>query len=385
MEPDRFGKETSTKPKGWRRQTVLLAFLFATLIGVLEGTQVYLGLISRNVSMPWWTAFAATLPSWYVLAAMLPGIFWIVRRTPLDGGGWKRALVVQLPAAVVFSVVHLIASAYISDVILLNQGRDFSFGELMTRALSIYFILDVIMYLGIAGAFYAFDYYHKYREQSLTASRLELKASRLEASLAQANLQALRMQLNPHFLFNTLNAVSVLAMKGENDTVVKMVSRLSDLLRYALENDSTVVRLGEEMDLLQRYLSIEQIRFRDRLTVETNVDDDALGAEVPSLILQPLVENAIKHGLSRQTGAGKITIGARRENGSLELQVADSGPGLRGRGERSSGDGAGVGLANTRARLEQLYGDSYRFSLRDGDAGGAVVRVTIPYRPYEEI
>jgi sensor histidine kinase YesM len=210
-----------------------------------------------------------------------------------------------------------------------------------------------------------------------------LKASRLESSLARANLEALRMQLNPHFLFNTLNTISVLALKGERQRVARMLSRLSDLLRLSLENDRQTLSLREELDFLERYLEIEEVRFRDRLTIDKDVEEAAYEAEVPSLILQPLVENAVKYGFSQTIGPGRVSITCRVRSGMLELEVADTGPGFPE--GKSTSTSTGVGIANTRARLEQLYGGNYTMELSNRPEGGALVKIRMPYIRKSEI
>ncbi len=208
----------------------------------------------------------------------------------------------------------------------------------------------------------------KLRERELTASRLESQA-------AQAHLQMLKMQLHPHFLFNTLNAVSAL-MHRDVDAADRMISQLSELLRAALEKDDRhESRLASELDLLHRYLAIEQIRFRDRLKVEIDVEPACLEAQVPRLILQPLVENAIRHGIAMRSAAGRLTIRARRRDRRLALTVADDGPGVPPNRPLRPG----VGLANTRARLEQLYGDAYSLELVNADEGGFEVRLEVPF------
>jgi sensor histidine kinase YesM len=232
------------------------------------------------------------------------------------------------------------------------------------------------------GAFYAIDYQKKYSAHERAVAELALKTSRLEGSLARANLEALRMQLNPHFLFNTLNAISVLALKGERQNVVRMLTRLSDLLRLALENAHQVVTLEEDLAFLQPYLEIEQVRFRDRLQVVTDVPPETLDAEVPSLLLQPLVENAVRHGIAQRTAPGLVEIRAFTADGRLVLEVRDSGPGFPA-DHAAVGERTGVGLANTRARLEQLYGADYRLETVNAPGGGAIVRVVIPFRQYE--
>jgi sensor histidine kinase YesM len=188
------------------------------------------------------------------------------------------------------------------------------------------------------------------------------------------------MQLNPHFLFNTLNAISVLALKGDRQNVVRMLARLSDLLRLALENAEQVVPLSEELVFLQPYVEIEQVRFRDRLQVVQDIDPDTLDAEVPSLFLQPIVENAVRHGIAQRPGPGLIEIRARRAGDTLALEVLDTGPGFGDGPDLARG---GVGLANARARLEQLYGRAQRLELLTAPSGGAMVRVVLPFRPYQ--
>ncbi len=203
----------------------------------------------------------------------------------------------------------------------------------------------------------------------------ELAASRLESQLAQANLRMLKMQLHPHFLFNTLNAISSL-MHSDVEAADRMIVRLSDLLRMALEKDDRhQVPLESELDFLHRYLAIEQIRFRDRLKVDIDVEPVCLPAQVPRLILQPLVENAIRHGIAMRSAAGRLAIRARRRGARLELSVADDGPGLPPNRPLRPG----VGLANTQARLAQLYGGDGSLELVDGEGGGFEVVVEIPF------
>jgi two-component system LytT family sensor kinase len=186
------------------------------------------------------------------------------------------------------------------------------------------------------------------------------------------------MQLQPHFLFNTLNAISVLAAKGERKQTVRLIERMSDLLRMSLENTSHTVPLVRELEFAQRYLDIEQVRFADRMTVRFDVAPDTLAAQVPSMVLQPLVENAVKHGLAKRSAAGRIEVRARRDDDTLELSVRDDGPGFAA---EQPGGRTGVGLSNTRARLEQLYGaDGFEMYCGGGPGGGALVRITLPFR-----
>ena len=208
---------------------------------------------------------------------------------------------------------------------------------------------------------------------------MELEAAQLETQLARAQLDALRTQLHPHFLFNTLNTISVL-MREDVATANRMLLRLSELLRLALKNAGThEVSLRQEMEFLRSYLEIERTRFQHRLKVQTEIDPEALDALVPNLILQPLVENAIRHGVAPRPTQSTIEIRALRRNGRVELRVRDDGPGIdEMRKEAAAG---GIGLSNTRARLDKLYGAAHSFQLSPADGGGTQVTITIPFHP----
>jgi LytS/YehU family sensor histidine kinase len=199
----------------------------------------------------------------------------------------------------------------------------------------------------------------------------------LETQLAQAQLQTLKMQLHPHFLFNTLNAIAGLVRDSRNKAAVNMLAGLSDLLRYTLENaGKQEVPLKEELEFLELYLDIQQMRFSDRLRVELQIEPETLGALVPNLILQPLVENAIRHGVSRRAASGTIGVSAKRDDALLCIRIYDDGPGLK----RDKGRGVEcVGLSNTRARLRQLYSEDQRFSLTEREGGGVEATLIIPF------
>jgi sensor histidine kinase YesM len=234
-----------------------------------------------------------------------------------------------------------------------------------------YFLLDVLTYSALIGTLYAFHFYRQ-------ATARELAASQLHASLAQARLRVLQAQLEPHFLFNTLNAISMLALEGNHKAVVDTISRLRELLRVSLSHDRPQeVSLSRELELVEGYLGIQRVRFADRLVVAYDVGPGISDAIVPSMILQPLVENAVIHGISADTGTCRVTISAAREQGSLRLEVRDTGPGFASAGSRR---GEGIGLVNTRARLQQLYGSAQRIDCFDAAGGGACVAIWIPFR-----
>ena len=227
---------------------------------------------------------------------------------------------------------------------------------------------NLMVYWSLLGLWNSAHYYRKFQEQALAASRLE-------KSLSQARLDALQMQLQPHFLFNTLHAISTL-MQRDVRAANRLIVRLSDLLRLTLENaGEQVVSLQRELELLEQYLEIQRTRFQDRLTVRMDIDPETLDARVPCLILQPLVENAVRHGIAPLSRPGRIEIRAHRQNGTLRLEVCDDGVGLK------TGEGPlqGIGLGNTRARLAQLYGSSQTLTMNNAPSGGLVVSVELPF------
>ena len=228
------------------------------------------------------------------------------------------------------------------------------------------FLDDLMVYFAVLGAGVARDYFLRYR------ARLR-ETLRLQNQLAHARLDALRAQLNPHFLFNTLNAVSALVERDPKG-VRRMIARLSDLLRYTLdESTDAEVPLRRELDLLAEYVELMQIRFQGRLQVTMDVDAAARDALVPNLILQPILENAIKHGVGRVTGTGEITIRARRMGDALLVTIADNGPGP------GAAKPAGVGLRNTNERLREMYGPGYAATLAEGKSGGTEADVLMPF------
>jgi LytS/YehU family sensor histidine kinase len=229
--------------------------------------------------------------------------------------------------------------------------------------------IGLVVYWIIFGITRGLDYYLRYRAG-------EVRAANLEVRLVRSQLDALRMQLHPHFLFNTLNSISVL-MRKDVDAADRMLLQLSSLLRITLSGHAShEIRLEEELEILERYLEIEKIRFRDRLTVHMHIDPDSLDAMVPQLLFQPLVENAIRHGISECEAGGVVEIHAQRRDGTVRLQVRDNGPGMR---STSNGSGEGVGLSNLRSRLEHLYGARASFEASNAEDGGVVVTAALPF------
>jgi len=222
-------------------------------------------------------------------------------------------------------------------------------------------------------------YYQHYQERELQSSQLETRLAQAELHATAAELRALKMQLQPHFLFNTLNSISAL-LEDNVQAADEMLSRLADLLRLTLDNSAAqTVPIAEELEFLKCYLEIERARFQDRLVVEINVDPAALNALVPNLVLQPIVENAIKHAVAPRHGAGRVQLHAIREGSRLVVVVIDDGDGRRALQEADSGITKGLGLSNTRSRLAQLYPDQHTFLMRISDSGGLEVRIEIPF------
>jgi sensor histidine kinase YesM len=238
-------------------------------------------------------------------------------------------------------------------------------------------------YAVVVGLYYAFEYHHRFRQQEREGDRLAVRTAELETRLAQARLDALRMQLHPHFLFNTLN--SILVLNGEDpDRANRMLLRLSDLLRTVLETDDPEVGLGRELAIARQYLDIQRVRYEERLTVDLEIEPEARSARVPAFLLQPLIENAIRHGVERSATANRIRISASRRDGVLRIEVENRIP--AGAGEvRGRGGGRGIGLANTRERLEQAYGSAGRLEAAAGPDGASfLVRIEVPFERFAE-
>lgn len=326
-----------------------------------------------GMSHSWWRILVWQLTAWYVWGCLAVLIFRLGQWFPLEPSFWKRHLPVHLLSGSLISAGYF--ALYTLITMLINpfdvMGNNAPFAEQYRALLRKGLLEGFLVYWTILGISYGFDYYRKYRERELHASRLRLE-------LAQAQLQSLKMQLHPHFLFNTLNGVVGLVRTNENGAAIQMLVGLSNLLRHVLANsDKQEVSLQEELEFLELYLEIQRMRFSDRLQVRRDVDPTALAAQVPNLILQPLVENAIRHGIAQRLTPGTIGVEARIEDKFLKLKIYDDGPGLRNAGQ-SLENGQGIGLANTRARLENLYGAKHTFEICNRKNGGAKVNIVIP-------
>ena len=341
--------------------------------------------IMRDQAVDWVNALWMEALYWVPWLLLTPVLLATARRKPLGSGAPQSNIWWHLGVMVAVSFVQVVAADVLQYPVAVAHGI-VSGADRLQHALETYrrsFPALVITawwkYWVFMGLYYAFDYHRRFRER-------EVAAAQLETQLATAHLQALRMQLNPHFLFNALHSAAMLTMI-DPDGAHRVLVQLSALLRTTLDRSSAAeVPLSEEIDFVDRYLAIERIRFQDRLRVEIEADDDELSAIVPNLILQPLVENAVRHGIARRTDAGDLTIRAVRRGGLLVVEVEDDGPGLPAGWTFPPPEGSGVGLTNVRSRLERLYGSQGRLELLTptDEAGrpttGVLARVTIPFR-----
>ncbi len=361
------------KRRRWRWSLYFGGWTFVALLFV---GPIIAQSLAEGVEIPWSSALSEVF-GWYIWGLLFPLIWWLVRRYPIERKRLLQRLPINLAFGILIVLVYVVLTLIKKDVIEAAQTGSWTFDKLREMDEFVFGGIEyyLAMYLGIVAVIHALSYYEKYRER-------ELKSTRLEAQLALANLEVLKMQLNPHFLFNSLNAISAL-MHRDVDAADRMITLLSDLLRLSLDKDDRhQVSLSAELEFLNRYLEIEKIRFRDRLRVEVDVGSQCLAAQVPRLILQPLVENSIKHGIAMRSAAGRVAIRARRKDGRLDLEIWDDGPGVpRGGADLQEG----VGLANTRARLEQIYGDDHRFELKNAEVGGLSVRLQIPFEEQARI
>lgn len=350
-------------------------FAIWTVVGLSFASRYFLTFYKRGDDVTWQEIYFGNLIDFYLWGLTTPFIFWLSRKYPIERKHLVSRSMLHLVVAMILNIIVLsIASPIIWYSGLENKAlypTPFSYiipsilePPLLHQALLIYF--------GTLIVAHAFRYYRQVQEG-------KARTAELASQLAQAQLSALKMQIQPHFLFNTLNSIAALLHK-DVEAADRMIARLSDFLRMTLKNaGESAVTLEQELEFVKTYLEIEKIRFQDRLQVEFDISDDALRTQVPNLILQPLIENALRHGVARQISVGHLQIHAAREANRLVIKIEDNGPGLNENGNRKSKTGAGVGLANTRARLGQFYGDNFSFEIAETiDSPGTVVSLNVP-------
>jgi signal transduction histidine kinase len=353
---------------GKRVRRWLVIALSCTIAAVLFASVMYVMLDMMEHVRPnplllflWWAA------RFYLWAALAPAVAYSLKRIPLQPIAASR-LFLHVLASLIFSLVHMVLHLSLATVFM---GRPTLSGGSSSLSVQVIhsFPLGVLAYWVILAMMMATSHYER--------SRLEqVRTSKLQAQLAEARLRALQMQLQPHFVFNALHSLSDL-VTDEPKTAVRLIARLGDFLRLTLQNSTSQwVPLKRELDFLEAYLEIERVRFGDRLKVVFQIDPQSLDAEVPSLILQPLVENAIRHGIASHIGPGLVQLASRRRGETLLLEIRDNGPGM------PSNPPEGLGLRNTHERLRQTYGSSYSLEVRNQGERGVVVSCEFPYRQF---
>lgn len=353
------------------RRDLLLGFIAWSIIQLFFYSRSYLSYATQVDGMDapvtwgdvWLRALAEDACTVLVWTLFTPVILELARRFPVERGRRGRHLAVHAAAALALGSADIVLSFWVAE-------HTYRYGPFWPRFYWINLHYEVLSYAGVSAAGHMMEVYRRYRER-------ELHAAQLQTQLARARLHALEMQLQPHFLFNTLNSISEL-VHDDPGAAELMVAQLGDLLRMTMSGEGREeVPLSRELELVGAYLEIERTRFQDRLSVKKMVEPDVLDALVPTLLLQPLVENAVRHGLSPRVAPGTVTLAARRVGDRLRITVRDDGRGLPPPGERRER----VGVGNTRARLRQAYGDAHRFELADAPGGGTQVLIEIPWRP----
>ena len=351
---------------GWVRWCLYWASW--TAVGLLNtATQII-----QDPELPKWKPLLWELGSLYTVGCLYPLVAYAARRFPFSRTAWVRTVAIHFGFLVVFSAMHTSGMVAARKIGYWIAGQPYIFGGPIRVLYEFY--KDLILYPVLIGLTVGIDYYRKYRET-------ELQSEQLQRRLAEAQLQNLRGQLNPHFLFNTLNLISSRMYEDVADAD-RMIARLSDLLRMTLGNgNETEVPLKIELEMLELYLDIMKSRFQDSVQVRIDVEPRARQAMVPSFLLQPLVENAFRHGVANKASGGYIEILGTALNGTLSLTVRDNGPGISG--DVSDALHKGIGLSNSAARLRQLYGEQHRMQIRnrsDGGDGGLEIQIDVPAR-----
>jgi two-component system, LytTR family, sensor kinase len=348
----------------------LLVFIVWTLISLCQAAQYYFFHDSNDgPPLSWIYALGLGFGLWYSWGLLGLLAFRLSRTSPLGTHHWPIRLTLHVAASLVFATVKLVIDYPIILYLYCRRPDIFTLPYYLNLAFGGPFLRFILYYWAIISVSHALSYYGKYREG-------QLRAAQLEAGLTRARLQLLKTQLQPHFLFNTLNAISAL-LHVDVEAADRMLARLGDLLRLALEDFGVQeAPLARELEAARSYLEIEQARLGPRLQVEWDIAADLGDTLVPTFLLQPLLENAVHHGIAPRIEAGRIDIRIRREGTQLHLEVRDDGPGLTAGGTSSGG----VGLANTRSRLLHLYGTAQRLEVRNGRHGGCVAHVILPFR-----
>ncbi|HKC25385.1 MAG TPA: histidine kinase [Thermoanaerobaculia bacterium] len=357
---------TALRADSARARKIVLILAAWTAAGLFFGSQLYsLWPVAAGRTISWGRALAVNVPFYYLWALLTPLLIRLARRFPLARGRWGASLAVHVPLSLVVTALQLLAANALLFPADFLPGRGSA--TAMTDFFRMNYHANVLTYWVVVGIVWAYDV-------SSGAQQRELVASELKRRLVEAELSALQAQLQPHFVFNTLHAIAALISR-DPEAAERMLVDLAEFLRLTLRNArKETVPLREELEFVTRYVRIEETRLLDRLVVELDVAEDTLDAEVPNLILQPLVENAIRHGIAPRAGPGRVEVRARRDHDSLVLEVADDGRGLPPRSPLREG----IGLSNARERLRHLYGGAATLALLPLPKGLSVT-LTLPF------
>ena len=349
------------------RRTIALGLGFWTLVALAFTTSTWAGYAVKGAPISWRTAGIWSFTEWFLWGALAPFVFALTRRHPMTRAGWRRSLPWHLLGWLAVTAVWSAGYVTVERALTPYDGMPATWPAHFVLYLSKKPAFSLLVYAVMVGAAHGIDLYRAYRER-------ERRTAQLETQLARSQLDALRSQLQPHFLFNTLHTITAM-VRRDPPGAERIVARLSDLLRLSLQTaQESEVTLRRELEFLDAYLDIQRTRFADRLRVDLEIPSETLEGLVPTLLLQPIVENAVKHGIEPHAAAGRISVRSWREGGRLMMEVLDDGPGFNG-----VRDG-GIGLANTRERLRALYGGDHLLTLGKGPAGGARVLIALPWR-----
>jgi two-component system, LytTR family, sensor kinase len=357
-----------------RRVTARLVIGVSTVLGVFSTFQAYNYVTLFTERKPKMLhLLALNMTYWYAWALLVPGILWLARRYRFERQTWRRAAAVHAVGVVAFTFLHAVTTVSVREPLIAAFGwRPANWWSQFQELFFLNFDWEMTTYWAVVGLSHALHFHSQAQERALAAAQLQ-------TALAEAQLQALQKQLHPHFLFNTLHTISAL-MHRDTEAADAMLARLSDLLRLTLDRlGIQEIPLKDELEFLEKYLEIERTRFGDRLTVQMEIEPETLDVCVPNLILQPLVENAIRHGIAPRVGGGRLHIVARRTGNRLWLMVRDNGAGLSQ--AKLEAFNRGVGVSNTRSRLEHLYPGAHRFEFHQPSDGGLAVTIEIPVGP----
>jgi sensor histidine kinase YesM len=345
----------------------LFSLIFWTVLGILNSASEVIDVIAESKPYAVWEPMVWEMSSSYGIAALFPALIALTLARRITRTTWARSLAWHLPAMIAFSVAHVVFMVGARKLIYLLMGSTYEFGDLRLELLYELF-KDIVSYWILVALIHGFDYYRRYQQR-------QQETLRLQKELATARLAALRHRLQPHFLFNTLNTISA-TMHRDVAAADNMISRLSDLLRLSLDHaDEPTIPLRHELELLDAYFDIMRARFGSSLKITTRIAPLVLDTPVPPLILQPLVENAIKHGISHRAGGGRLEISAAAGNGVCTLRVCDDGPGVE---DPQQVWGQGLGLSETAERLQTLYGKGNGLRVGNREQGGFEVSFELP-------